>query len=133
MYVKKRSEFGKQCNFTDRQAELNIDIPPNPELAELYVERNPVDTGIQCSTSMSEHEVGPGPGPDREGVVWATSATRKPGTVTRCVRWKRGDGIAPPWPGADPAPSSPWARRSARQDALSPRASGPPFKTPESF
>ncbi|OBS71165.1 hypothetical protein A6R68_00289 [Neotoma lepida] len=56
VYVKKRSEFGKQCNFSDRQAELNIDIPPNPELSTLYVERNPVDTGIQCSASMSEHE-----------------------------------------------------------------------------
>ncbi|XP_068833628.1 dynein axonemal intermediate chain 2 [Capricornis sumatraensis] len=56
VYVKKRSEFGKQCNFSDRQAELNIDIPPNPKLAEQFVERNPVDTGIQCSTSMSEHE-----------------------------------------------------------------------------
>nr|KAF6415514.1 dynein axonemal intermediate chain 2 [Molossus molossus] len=56
VYVKKRSEFGKQCNFSDRQAELNIDIPPNPELAEQFVARNPVDMGIQCSTSMSEHE-----------------------------------------------------------------------------
>nr|XP_008511391.1 PREDICTED: dynein intermediate chain 2, axonemal isoform X2 [Equus przewalskii] len=56
VYIKKRSEFGKQCNFSDRQAELNIDIAPNPELAEQFVERNPVDTGIQCSTSMSEHE-----------------------------------------------------------------------------
>nr|XP_054112417.1 dynein axonemal intermediate chain 2 isoform X2 [Callithrix jacchus] len=56
VYVKKRSEFGKQCNFSDRQAELNIDIAPNPELAEQFVERNPVDTGIQCSVSMSEHE-----------------------------------------------------------------------------
>ncbi|EDL34441.1 dynein axonemal intermediate chain 2 isoform X1 [Mus musculus] len=56
VYLKKRSEFGKQCNFSDRQAELNIDILPNPELAALYVERNPVDTGIQCSASMSEHE-----------------------------------------------------------------------------
>ncbi|XP_019506486.1 PREDICTED: dynein intermediate chain 2, axonemal [Hipposideros armiger] len=56
MYVKMRSEFGKQCTFTDRQAELNIDIPPNPQLAELFVERNPVDKGIQCSISMSEHE-----------------------------------------------------------------------------
>ncbi|XP_036197654.1 dynein intermediate chain 2, axonemal [Myotis myotis] len=56
VYVKKRSEFGKHCNFSDRQAELHIDIPPNPELAEQFMERNPVDTGIQCSTSMSEHE-----------------------------------------------------------------------------
>ncbi|XP_055448089.1 dynein axonemal intermediate chain 2 isoform X2 [Psammomys obesus] len=56
VYLKKRSEFGKQCNFSDRQAELNIDIAPNPELSALYVERNPVDTGVQCSASMSEHE-----------------------------------------------------------------------------
>ncbi|XP_039085684.1 dynein intermediate chain 2, axonemal isoform X2 [Hyaena hyaena] len=56
VYVKRRSEFGKQCNFSDRQAELNINILPNPELAEQFVERNPVDTGTQCSTSMSEHE-----------------------------------------------------------------------------
>ncbi|KAM5216554.1 dynein axonemal intermediate chain 2 isoform 2-T4 [Hipposideros larvatus] len=56
VYVKMRSEFGKQCTFTDRQAELNIDIPPNPQLAELFVEQNPVDKGIQCSISMSEHE-----------------------------------------------------------------------------
>uniref|UniRef100_A0A8D0YGC7 Dynein axonemal intermediate chain 2 n=2 Tax=Sus scrofa TaxID=9823 RepID=A0A8D0YGC7_PIG len=56
VYVKRRSEFGKQCNFSDRQAELNIDIQPNPELAQQFVERNPVDKGIQCSTSMSEHE-----------------------------------------------------------------------------
>ena len=67
VYVKKRSEFGKQCNFTDRQAELNIDISPNPELSALYVERNPVDTGIQCSASMSEHEVGSCP----EGAGWS--------------------------------------------------------------
>ncbi|XP_055280254.1 dynein axonemal intermediate chain 2-like isoform X3 [Moschus berezovskii] len=57
VYVKKLSEFGKQCNFSDRQAELNIDIPPNPEQAKQFVERNLVQTGIQCSTSMSEHEI----------------------------------------------------------------------------
>ncbi|XP_038613256.1 dynein intermediate chain 2, axonemal [Tachyglossus aculeatus] len=57
VYVKKRSEFGKQCNFSDRQAELNIDITPNPDLALHFIERNPVDTGIQCSQEMSEHEV----------------------------------------------------------------------------
>lgn len=69
MYLKKRSEFGKQCNFSDRPADLNIDIPPNPELAAQYVERNPVDTGVQCSVSMSEHEVGPRPGPAGQGVA----------------------------------------------------------------
>ncbi|XP_072501682.1 dynein axonemal intermediate chain 2 [Notamacropus eugenii] len=57
VYLKKRSEFGKQCNFTDRQAELSIDIAPNPELTEQFVVRDPVDTGVQCSYDMSEHEV----------------------------------------------------------------------------
>ncbi|XP_027728973.1 dynein intermediate chain 2, axonemal [Vombatus ursinus] len=57
VYVKNRSDFGKQCNFSDRQAELSIDIPPNPELMEQFVIRDPVDTGSQCSCDMSEHEV----------------------------------------------------------------------------
>uniref|UniRef100_G3VY15 Dynein axonemal intermediate chain 2 n=1 Tax=Sarcophilus harrisii TaxID=9305 RepID=G3VY15_SARHA len=57
VYVKRRSEFGKQCNFSDRQAELSIDIPPNPELNEQFIVRDPVDRGIQCSYDMSEHEV----------------------------------------------------------------------------
>ncbi|KAM5273358.1 dynein axonemal intermediate chain 2 [Ctenodactylus gundi] len=56
VYVKKRSEFGKQCNFSDRPADLTVDIQPDPELAEQFMERNPVDTGIQCTVSMSEHE-----------------------------------------------------------------------------
>lgn len=73
VYVKRRSEFGKQCNFSDRQAELNIDIQPNPELAQQFVERNPVDKGIQCSTSMSEHEVGPCPRAPANGGVGAGS------------------------------------------------------------
>lgn len=67
VYLKKRSEFGKQCNFSDRPADLNIDILPNPELAAQFVERNPVDTGTQCSVSMSEHEVGSLPRPSWPG------------------------------------------------------------------
>ena len=57
VYTKKRAEFGRQCNFTDRSAELHVDILPDPSLAENFVERNPVDTGIQCVQEMSEHEV----------------------------------------------------------------------------
>ena len=57
VYTKKRNEFGRQCNFSDRQAELHVDIPPDEKLAGDYIERNPCDTGIQCSQEMSEHEV----------------------------------------------------------------------------
>lgn len=57
VYTKKRQEFGRQCNFSDRQAELHVDITPDPSLAENFIERNPVDTGLQCVQEMSEHEV----------------------------------------------------------------------------
>ena len=57
VYTKKRSEFGRQCNFTDRAAELHVDIPPDPSLAENFIERNPVDRGTQCVQEMSEHDV----------------------------------------------------------------------------
>lgn len=89
MYVKKRSEFGKHCNFTDRHAELNIDIAPNPQLAEQYVERNPVDKGVQCSVSMSEHEVGVCPSAQPQ----------------RCCKVRAGSPRDPPrCPGAGQAP-----------------------------
>lgn len=57
VYTKKRAEFGRQCNFTDRSAELHVDILPDPSLSENFIERNPVDSGIQCVQEMSEHEV----------------------------------------------------------------------------
>lgn len=57
VYTKKRSEFGRQCNFSDRPAELHVDILPDPSLADNFIERDPVDTGIQHVQEMSEHEV----------------------------------------------------------------------------
>ena len=59
MYTKKRAEFGKQCNFSDRPAELHVDILPDPSLLDNFIERDPVDSGIQCVQMMSEHEVNP--------------------------------------------------------------------------
>ena len=129
VYIKKRSEFGKQCNFSDRQAELNIDIAPNPELAEQFVERNPVDTGIQCSTSMSEHEVGPCPGAwASEGAVrqggWpgqvsGTGCPHPPGSQSEWTNADAGsvrtelpqDPSQCPGSGEHPTPTIPWARR----------------------
>lgn len=56
VYTKKRSEFGRQCNFSDRAAELHVDIAPDPTLAENFIEKNPVDRGIQSVPEMSEHD-----------------------------------------------------------------------------
>ncbi|XP_006034869.1 dynein intermediate chain 2, axonemal [Alligator sinensis] len=60
VYVKKRSEFGRPCNFSDRLAETSVDILPDPTLAAHFIERDPVDTSVQCASDMSEHEVGRG-------------------------------------------------------------------------
>ncbi|XP_056153620.1 dynein axonemal intermediate chain 2 [Lampris incognitus] len=57
VYNKKRSEFGRQCNFSDRPAELYSDIHPEPSLAANFIEKDPCDIAIQCSQEMSEHEV----------------------------------------------------------------------------
>lgn len=57
VYTKKRAEFGRQCNFSDRPAELHVDIAPDASLIENFIERNPIDSGIQCVQEMSEHEV----------------------------------------------------------------------------
>lgn len=57
VYLKKRSEFGRQCSFSDRAAEINVDIQPDPVLATNFIEKDPIDTGVQCASDMSEHEV----------------------------------------------------------------------------
>lgn len=57
VYTKKRSEFGRQCNFSDRPAELHVDILPDESLTQNFIEKNPVDRGTQCVQEMSEHEV----------------------------------------------------------------------------
>ncbi|XP_065066002.1 dynein intermediate chain 3, ciliary-like [Rhopilema esculentum] len=57
VYTKKRSEFGRQCNFSDRPAELHFDVAPDEKLLTDYIERNPCNVGIQCVAEMSEHEV----------------------------------------------------------------------------
>lgn len=57
VYTKKRSEFGRQCNFSDRPAELHFDVAPDEKLVHDYIERNPCNVGIQCVSEMSEHEV----------------------------------------------------------------------------
>jgi len=63
VYTKKRSEFGRQCNFSDRPAELHCDIVPDASLAANFIVRTPIDRGLQCTGEMSEHEVRIGLGP----------------------------------------------------------------------
>lgn len=56
-YTRKRSEFGRPCAFSDRPAEITVDIPPDPSMASDFILRNPVDTAVQHTCDMSEHEV----------------------------------------------------------------------------
>ncbi|EDQ84795.1 uncharacterized protein MONBRDRAFT_39146 [Monosiga brevicollis MX1] len=57
VYQKKRRDFGRQCVFTDRKAEILADIEPNPSLAKDYIDRNPADIAVQNTREFSEHEV----------------------------------------------------------------------------
>ena len=57
VYTKKRAEFGRQCHFSDRPAELHVNIMPDETASQQYIVRNPVDIGIQVSKDYSEHEV----------------------------------------------------------------------------
>lgn len=57
VYTRKRADFGRQCNFTDRPAELHIDIPPEPQVAEKFILRDPITRAVQHTKEMSEHEV----------------------------------------------------------------------------
>lgn len=57
VYTKKRSEFGRQCHFSDRPAELHVNIMPDEAANQQYIVKNPVDMGTQVSKDFSEHEV----------------------------------------------------------------------------
>lgn len=60
VYTKKRAEFGRQCNFSDRPAEVGADLTPEPQEREDFIDRNPCDLALQCSFEFSEHEVSAG-------------------------------------------------------------------------
>uniref|UniRef100_A0A8B9IDW3 Dynein axonemal intermediate chain 2 n=1 Tax=Anser cygnoides TaxID=8845 RepID=A0A8B9IDW3_ANSCY len=57
VYTRRRSDFGRPCCFSDRPAEVCVDIQPDPSLAEAFVPRSPVDAPVQHGSDMSEHEV----------------------------------------------------------------------------
>ncbi|XP_072208070.1 dynein axonemal intermediate chain 2 [Excalfactoria chinensis] len=56
VYSRKRSEFGRYCNFSDSPAKVCVDIQPDPSLADNFVLRNPVDACVQHGSEMAEHE-----------------------------------------------------------------------------
>lgn len=57
VYQKKRREFGRQCNFSDRHARLIVDINPDESLRDDYIVQNPVNMSVQNTFEFSEHEV----------------------------------------------------------------------------
>ncbi|NXM51781.1 DNAI2 protein, partial [Illadopsis cleaveri] len=56
-YVRKRSDFGRPCSFSDFLAEVTVDIPPDPSLADDFIPQDPVDFAVQEGPVMSLHEV----------------------------------------------------------------------------
>ena len=57
VYTKKRNEFGRQPIFTDKQAELQLDLKPESSLKDSFIFKDPVDMALQFTPEMSEHEV----------------------------------------------------------------------------
>ena len=57
VYQRKRKEFGRQCIFSDKPAELLTDIPADPSYMRNYVVRNPINAEVQVGPELSEHEV----------------------------------------------------------------------------
>ncbi|KAK2584928.1 hypothetical protein KPH14_002523 [Odynerus spinipes] len=55
-YVKKRSQFGRPCNFS-RFDNIDVDIQSNPALMRNYIKINPVTRGTQYSKVYAAHEV----------------------------------------------------------------------------
>ncbi|XP_049595263.1 dynein axonemal intermediate chain 2 [Syngnathus scovelli] len=56
-YTKPRRDFGRQCFFSDRPAELLADVPPDLDLALQFMTRSRSAQALQCSRDMSEHQV----------------------------------------------------------------------------
>uniref|UniRef100_A0A8C5ID73 DNAI2 protein n=1 Tax=Junco hyemalis TaxID=40217 RepID=A0A8C5ID73_JUNHY len=56
-YSRKRSEFGRPCVFSDLLAEVTVNIPPDPALAEDFIPQDPVDFAVQEGPVLAGHEV----------------------------------------------------------------------------
>ena len=47
VYQKKRSEFGRHAQFSDRPAEIHVDIPPDLDMRKSFMSRNPCNAACQ--------------------------------------------------------------------------------------
>ncbi|KFP74832.1 Dynein intermediate chain 2, axonemal, partial [Acanthisitta chloris] len=56
-YTRQRRDFGRPCAFSDRGAEVTVDIPPDPALAAAFMLQDPVDSAVQHCCVMAAHEV----------------------------------------------------------------------------
>ena len=57
VYTRKRNQFGRPTNFSDRPAEILAEIVPDLTLLQQFVYRNPVEIGAQHSIQLAEHAV----------------------------------------------------------------------------
>lgn len=57
VYQRKRADFGRMCDFSDRPAQMLADIAPDESHTKEYITRNPADIAIQKGPELSEHSV----------------------------------------------------------------------------
>jgi hypothetical protein len=57
VYQRKRKEFGRHCHFSDRPAEVIVDVSPDETLREQFIEKDVCEIGNQNTKDFSEHEV----------------------------------------------------------------------------
>ncbi|XP_024940578.1 dynein intermediate chain 3, ciliary-like isoform X2 [Cephus cinctus] len=57
VYVKTRSQFGKQCFFDEFGPSVDENIATNPEITADYITRNPCHVGVQKSKQYALHEI----------------------------------------------------------------------------
>ncbi|XP_057659337.1 dynein intermediate chain 3, ciliary-like [Diorhabda carinulata] len=56
-YQKKRSEFGRQCIFSDKGPDIIDNYPSNKKLSKEFISRDPVSRSQQCAPILSEHHL----------------------------------------------------------------------------
>ncbi|CAK0798141.1 unnamed protein product [Prorocentrum cordatum] len=57
IYMKKRKEFGRYCQFEDVDAQVHAQIDSNPASGNLYIERTIINAVLDNIPELSEHSV----------------------------------------------------------------------------
>ncbi|KAF7643978.1 hypothetical protein LDENG_00230160 [Lucifuga dentata] len=57
VYSRLRSQFGRPPHFTDRPAELQLDLVSDPSLVRNFIQKDRRDQAVQARRDMSEHQV----------------------------------------------------------------------------